>query len=75
MALRDAARGLQTSRTMFTVSSEGRQEAESCTYHVTLSRHGFLAYCREANIGREADSVAVAISALRAAIEASHGKA
>jgi len=56
---------------MFTAVSEGRRAAESCTYHVTLSPHGFLAYCREANIGREADSVSVAIDALRDAIEAS----
>jgi len=56
------------------MTSEGRRQAESCTYHVTLSQHGFLAFCREANIGREADTVAVAIDALRDAIEESHRK-
>ena len=50
--------------------SEGRREAESCTYHVTLSPRGFLAYCREVNIGCEADTIAFAIDALRNAIEA-----
>lgn len=54
--------------------SEGRREAESCTYHVTRSPHGFVAYCREVNIAREADTVAVAIDALRDAIEESHRK-
>jgi hypothetical protein len=54
------------------MSAAGRKAAETCTYHVTASRNGFLASCREMNVGREGDTVAHAVDALRTAIEASH---
>ena len=54
------------------MNAAGRKAAETCTYHVTVSRNGFLASCREMNVGREGDTVALAIDALRTAIEASH---
>lgn len=49
-------------------SSAGWKEAETCTYHVRASERGYVAYCREKNLGREGSTVAHAIQALRTAI-------
>lgn len=45
-----------------------RKEAETCTYHVTTSEHGYLARCLDLNIGREGHTVSMAVDALRSAI-------
>ena len=52
-----------------------RAEAERLTYCVTKSPRGFLAHCRELDIGREAKTVSMAIEALRNAITNGQGKA
>ena len=45
-----------------------RAEAETCTYHVTLSGHGFLARCRDLDVSMEGATVSMAIEALRSAL-------
>lgn len=45
-----------------------RTEAETCTYHVTKTAHGFLARCRDLDVGAEGATVSMAIEALRSAI-------
>src|ERR1035437_8731543 len=45
-----------------------RAEAETCTYHVTKTAHGFLARCRDLDVGVEGATVSMAIEALRSAI-------
>jgi len=45
-----------------------RAEAETCTYHVTRTAHGFLARCRHLDVGAEGATVSMAIEALRSAI-------
>jgi hypothetical protein len=47
-----------------------RQEADACTYRVTRSEHGFLARCRDLELGREGHTVSIAVAALRSAIAA-----
>lgn len=54
------------------MSSVGRKEAVMYTYRVRASANGFSAYCREMDIGSEGNTVAVAIDALRTAIETKH---
>ena len=45
-----------------------RAEAETCTYHVTRSAHGFVARSRDLDVGVEGATVSMAIEALRSAI-------
>ena len=45
-----------------------RAEAEKLTYCVTKSPRGFFAHCRDLDIGREGETVSMAIEALRSAI-------
>jgi hypothetical protein len=45
-----------------------RAEAETCTYHVTRTSQGFLARCRDLDVGAEGATVSMAIEALRSAI-------
>lgn len=49
-----------------------RDEAESYTYRVRASEHGFIASCSEMDLDGEGDTVAVAVQVLRAAIAEKH---
>ena len=49
-----------------------KHEAATYTYRVSISEKGFLAYCRDLDIACFGNTMAVAIDALRAAIESRH---
>ena len=56
------------------MTSASRRDAATYTYRVTASPNGFSAYCREMEIGSVGRTVAVAIDALRSAIERKHNE-